>query len=55
MHLAGFQDVHFPACSADEEQPEHRIVRAGRLRLVPVGGLHRWLDSNAARVFEEAP
>jgi hypothetical protein len=28
-------------------------VRRGRLRLIPVRELERWLDSNAARVLEE--
>ena len=28
--------------------PELRIVRRGRLRLVPVRELERWLDANAA-------
>ena len=36
-------------------QSEIRLVRRGRLRLVPVSELERWLDRNAARVFEEAP
>jgi excisionase family DNA binding protein len=34
-------------------QPEIRHIRRGRLRLVPVRELERWLDSNAARVLEE--
>jgi hypothetical protein len=34
-------------------QPEFRLIRRGRLRLVPVAELERWLDSNAARVLEE--
>jgi predicted hotdog family 3-hydroxylacyl-ACP dehydratase len=34
-------------------EPELRLVRAGRLRLVPVVELEKWLDSNAARVFED--
>jgi excisionase family DNA binding protein len=34
-------------------QPEIRLIRRGRLRLVPVAELERWLDSNAARVLEE--
>ena len=36
-------------------QPEIRYVRRGRLRLVAVRELERWLDSNAARVLEEGP
>ena len=34
-------------------QPEIRHIRRGRLRLIPVAELERWLDSNAARVLEE--
>lgn len=34
-------------------QPELRLVRRGRLRLVAVRELERWLDSNAARLLEE--
>lgn len=34
-------------------QPQLRLVRRGRLRLVPVSELTRWLDSNAARTLEE--
>jgi len=30
-------------------QPTIRLVRLGRMRLVPVGELQRWLDENAAR------
>jgi len=33
-------------------QPELRLVRRGRLRLVAVNELERWLDANAARVLE---
>jgi excisionase family DNA binding protein len=32
--------------------PELRVVRRGRLRLIPVAELERWLDRNAARAFE---
>ena len=32
--------------------PELRVVRCGRLRLVPVRSLHDWLDRNAARPME---
>ncbi len=31
--------------------PELRVVRCGRLRLVPVTELERWLEANATRVF----
>jgi hypothetical protein len=34
-------------------QPELRLIRRGRLRLIPVVELERWLDRNAARVLEE--
>jgi hypothetical protein len=30
-------------------QPTLRLVRLGRMRLVPVGELRRWLDENAGR------
>jgi excisionase family DNA binding protein len=33
-------------------QGELRLVRRGRLRLVPLRELERWLDANAARVLE---
>lgn len=33
-------------------QPELKLVRRGRLRLVAVRELERWLDSNGARVLE---
>ena len=36
-------------------QPELRLIRRGRLRLVPVRELERWLDANAGRVLEEIP
>jgi excisionase family DNA binding protein len=34
-------------------QPELRLIRLGRLRLVPVVELSRWLEQNAARTLEE--
>jgi hypothetical protein len=34
-------------------QPELKIVRVGRMRLVEVRELERWLQENAAHVFEE--
>ena len=34
--------------------PELRVVRSGRLRLVPVAELSRWVEENAARALEEA-
>lgn len=33
---------------------ELRVVRRGRLVLIPVRELERWLDRNAARTLEEA-
>jgi hypothetical protein len=33
-------------------QPDLRYVRRGRLRLVPVRELERWLDANATRTLE---
>ena len=33
----------------DEVLPELRVVRRGRLRLVPVKSLEEWLERNAAR------
>lgn len=35
-------------------QPELRLVRRGSLRLVAVGELQGWLDSNAERVLGSA-
>jgi excisionase family DNA binding protein len=32
--------------------PELRVVRRGRIRLVPVRELDRWLERNAARAAE---
>jgi hypothetical protein len=34
-------------------QPELKIVRVGRMRLIQVRELERWLQENAARVLEE--
>lgn len=34
-------------------RPELRLVRKGRLVLVPVREIERWLDASAARVLEE--
>jgi excisionase family DNA binding protein len=33
-------------------QQDLRLIRRGRLRLVPVSELTKWLDSNAARTLE---
>lgn len=33
-------------------QSELRIVRRGKLRLVPLREIERWLDENAARVMD---
>lgn len=35
-------------------KPELRIVRRGRLLLVPVRELERWIDENAARTLGRA-
>jgi excisionase family DNA binding protein len=35
-------------------QSELRLVRRGRLRLVPVAELERWLAANAVRVLDDA-
>jgi excisionase family DNA binding protein len=35
-------------------QPDLRLVRKGRLRLVPIAELERWLDRNAARTLDGA-
>ncbi len=36
-------------------QPELRLVRRGRLRLVPIRELERWLDREAALTLNERP
>ena len=33
-------------------QPELRLVRRGKLRLVPVSEIERWLQANAEHVLE---
>jgi excisionase family DNA binding protein len=33
-------------------QPDVRIVRRGRLRLIPVSELEAWTERNAARVLD---
>jgi hypothetical protein len=33
-------------------QPEVRVIRRGRMRLIPVGDLERWADENAALTFD---
>lgn len=35
-------------------QPDLRFIRRGKLRLVPVSELQRWLDRHAERVLEGA-
>lgn len=35
-------------------QPTLRLVRLGRMRLVPVGELERWLAENAQRTLDGA-
>jgi excisionase family DNA binding protein len=43
-------------CSRDffdqHVKPELRVVRRGRLVLVPVRELQRWVDENAAKVLD---
>ncbi len=34
-------------------QPTLRLIRLGRMRLVPVTELSRWLDDNAERTLKE--
>jgi excisionase family DNA binding protein len=31
--------------------PELRVIRRGRVRLIPVSELQRWLDANASRAL----
>ena len=33
-------------------QPTLRLVRLGRMRLVPIGELERWLDEHAQRTLD---
>jgi hypothetical protein len=33
-------------------QPELRLVRRGKLRLVPVAEIERWLAANASRALD---
>lgn len=35
-------------------QPTLRLCRLGRMRLVPVNELQRWLDDNASRTLDAA-
>jgi hypothetical protein len=35
-------------------QPTLRLVRLGRMRLVPIRELERWLEVNAARTLDRA-
>ncbi len=36
-------------------QPHVRLLRLGRLRLVPVRELERWAEGHAEHVFDEKP
>jgi hypothetical protein len=36
-------------------QPELKIVRVGRMRLIQVRELERWLQENAAHILEASP
>lgn len=33
-------------------QPEVRVIRRGRMRLIPLGDLERWADENAALTLD---
>jgi hypothetical protein len=33
-------------------QPDLRIVRRGKVRMIPVAELERWVDANAQRVLD---
>ncbi len=35
-------------------QPDLRMVRRGKVRLISVAELERWLDANAEKVLEDA-
>jgi hypothetical protein len=37
----------------EQVQPHLRIVRRGKLRMIPVPELERWLDENAERVVDD--
>jgi excisionase family DNA binding protein len=45
-------------CSVDHLErhvlPDLRIVRSGRLRLIPMAELEKWLERNSARALEGA-
>lgn len=45
-------------CSVDHLErhvlPDLRVIRSGRLRLIPVSELEAWAERNAARAFEGA-
>ena len=36
-------------------QPTLRLVRLGRMRLVPIGELEHWLENRAQRTLDGAP
>jgi excisionase family DNA binding protein len=38
----------------EQIQPDIRIVRRGRVRMIPVAELERWLAENAERVLDDA-
>ena len=37
----------------EQVQPALRIVRRGKVRMIPIAELERWLDENAEPVFED--
>jgi excisionase family DNA binding protein len=47
----GMSETHFRR----HVMHELRIVRSGRLRLVPIAELRGWLEQNAARTLDGAP
>jgi excisionase family DNA binding protein len=43
-----------PDFFTEHVQPEVRVVRRGRKRLIPVSELQRWAEENSQRVLEDA-
>jgi hypothetical protein len=37
----------------EQVQPHLRIVRRGKVRMIPVAELQRWLEENAERVLDD--
>ncbi len=36
-------------------QPHVRVIRRGKLRVIPVGELERWAEENAEDLFDDGP